>query len=201
MNLSKILTIGCAGALALGIGLQGSNARADIIQTKHQYTVKAICSLLGTFGDGALAQGTYRTLINVANPSDQPVKFAVKPIIAGTLGGPLDGIGGVVPKKDELPPHGAVSIACGTIAGFFCPTADGICFDFSAIEGFVKIQSTDKLEVVAVYTARPSNGEVSTIDVETVEGHEHAMEVDADDMDEPPAYEPRMRMRGAHDAE
>lgn len=201
MNLSKIITVGCAGALTLGFGLQSSNARAEIIETKHQYTVKAVCSLFGTFGDGALAQGTYRTLINVANPSDQPVKFAVKPIIAGTLGGPLDGIGGVVPRKDELPPHGAVSIDCGTIAGFFCPTSDGICFDFTAIDGFVKIQSTDKLEVVAIYTARPEAGEVSTMDVETVEGHELTMEVDADDMPEPPAYEPKMRMRGAQDAE
>lgn len=199
MYCRSIIQVGLAGALALG--LQASNVSAEVIQTKHQYSAKMVCSLLATFGDGFLAQGTYRTVVNIANPSKEAVTIAVKPIIAGSLGGDSQGIDGVVPRKHELPPHGAVAIDCGTIAGFFCPTADGICFDFTAIDGFVKIQSTAKLDVVAVYTARPSNGEVSTMDVEPVEGHEIDMDMDVTDTYEPPAYQPRMTVRGAHEAE
>lgn len=201
MNLKQIISVGCVGASTLAVALPIHEAQADVIKTKHQYTVKAVCSLLGTFGDLALAQGTYRTLINVANPNDKPVKLAVKPIIAGTLGNVGEGIDGVVPKKDELPPHGAVSIGCGTIAGFFCPTSDGLCFDFTAIDGFVKINATDELKVVAIYTARPSDSEVSTMDIETVEGRKLEKELEVTDMEAPPSFQPRITVRGAGDAE
>lgn len=169
---------------------------AEPIETRYQYAVKAACSLLLTFGDGALAQGTYRTLINIGNPTDETVQFAVKPFVAGSLGAPPGGIGGVVAKKGELAPNAVLSIDCGTIAGFFCPTAEGLCFDFGALDGFVKINSPVELDVVSIYTARPTEGEVSTIDVETVEPRQITKTVDVVSDDEGPTLRPRVMLRG-----
>ena len=71
-------------ALASVLCLHAAAAGAETIETSYQYSVKAVCSLLGTFGDGAMAQGTYRTLINVGNPTDAAVAFAVIPVVAGS---------------------------------------------------------------------------------------------------------------------
>jgi hypothetical protein len=181
-------------------GLQSATASAETIETKYQYAAKAACSLLATFGDIALAQGTYRTLINVGNPTNETVVFAVAPVVAGSLGAPSGGIGGVVAKKGGLAPQAALSIDCGTIAGFFCPTADGLCFDFAALDGFVKINSPIELDVVTIHTARPADGQVSTMDVETVEAREIAGTVAVIDDREAPTIRQRMRLRGAEEA-
>jgi hypothetical protein len=194
---SKLRRIG----LFILVGCIPTNAEAETIETKYQYAAKAACSLLSTFGDLALAQGTYRTLINIGNPTNEAVKFAVKPNVSGSLGAPSGGIGGVVAKKGELAPHAALSIDCGTIAGFFCPTADGLCFDFAALEGFVKINSPIELDVVTIYTARPTEAEVSAMDVETVEPREIAERVEVVSDDQPPTFRQRLMLRGTHEAE
>ena len=107
----------------------------------------------------------------------------------------------MVAKKAELAPHAALSIDCGTIAGFFCPTADGLCFDFAALEGFVKINSPIELDVVTIYTARPTEAEVSAMDVETVEPREIAERVEVVSDDQPPTFRQRLMLRGTHEAE
>jgi hypothetical protein len=192
----------CMPVAALAIGLGAAPAGAQTIDTSYQYSPKAVCSLLGTFGDGALAQGTYRTLINVGNPSEDTVEFAVLPVVAGSLGQPSGGIGGVVAKRGELAAGAALSIDCGTIAGFFCPTADGICFDFSAIDGFVRINAPVELDVVGIYTARPAEGEVAAMDVEAVEGRAISKTVEvADEEGGRPAFQPRMQLRNRLEAE
>lgn len=201
MLLSNPSKLRCIGLLILVVCLQTTKVSAETIETRYQYAAKAACSLLATFGDIALAQGTYRTLINIGNPTDETVQFAVIPIVAGSLGAPSGGIGGVVAKKGELAPHAALSIDCGTIAGFFCPTANGLCFDFAALDGFVKINSPIELDVVTIYTARPTTGEVSTMDVETVEPRAIAKTVEVVSDEELPAIRQRMMLRGAQGAE
>jgi hypothetical protein len=188
------------GLLTMIACLQTAEASAETIDTRYQYAAKAACSLLATFGDLALAQGTYRTLINVGNPTDQTVQFAVLPVVAGSLGAPSGGIGGVVARKGELAPDAALSIDCGTIAGFFCPTADGLCFDFTALDGFVKINSPVELDVVAIYTARPAEAEVSTMDVETVETRRIEKTVEVVSDDELPTIRHRMMLRETPEA-
>jgi hypothetical protein len=42
--------------------------------------------------------------------------------------------------------------------------------DFTAIDGFLVVNSPVELDVVAVYTAHPKGGEVSTLDTETIAG-------------------------------
>jgi hypothetical protein len=43
-----------------------------------------------------------------------------------------------------------------------------VCVDFTAIDGFLVINSAEELDVVAVYSGNPKGGEVSTLDTETV---------------------------------
>jgi len=66
-----------------------------------------------------------------------------------------------------LEPDQAVAYTCFDIANFYCPI-DGVCVDFIAIDGFLVVNSPVELDVVAVYTAHPQGGEVSTLDAKTV---------------------------------
>lgn len=142
--------------------------RAETLKTEYQYAPKVLCSLLGTFGDGFLAQGIYRTVINVHNPTDKKVTFARKVVLAEQIGSPPSDISPTPFRLATLEPDGAVQIDCGHIANFFCPTPDGLCFDFTAIDGFLVIHSPVELDVVSVVSARPTDGEVETVDVEYV---------------------------------
>ncbi len=176
-----------AAALGLLIGLgTASNSLAqssdagdpETIRTGYQYAAKVVCSLFLPQQDVTLARGTYRTIVNIHNPSNKPVTIAAKVALSTPFGedpGPFS----VAPfKKAVLQPDGATELSCFNIANFFCPIG-GVCIDFAFLEGFVVIKSPEPLDVVGVYTARPTDGDVSTIDVETVEGRllEEAVEV------------------------
>ena len=76
------------GVLSVLMGLGGlfmsPLSRADplkpskTIKTEYQYSTKVVCSLLRPHQDGALAQGTYRTAVNIHNPSDKKISVAAK---------------------------------------------------------------------------------------------------------------------------
>ncbi len=110
-------------------------------------------SLLLPHQDGSLARGTYRTAVNIHNPTNKEVTVAAKVALATQFGsepGPF----GVTPFKEAvLQPDGAVGVNCFDIAGYFCPI-DGVCVDFAFLEGFLVIKSPVPLDVVGVYTAR-----------------------------------------------
>ena len=152
------------GAIQSGQTLAGT----DVVKTDYQYSAKVVCSLLLPHQDGSMARGTYRTVINIHNPTDKKIAIAEKVALAdqlGTTSGPFS----VTPfKKTLLGPDGAVQITCGDIAGFFCPI-NGVCVDFAFLDGFLVIKSPVELDVVGVYTARHNKGDVETIDVETVQ--------------------------------
>lgn len=142
-------------------------ASAEAVKTKYQYSAKVICSLLSPHQDGSLARGTYRTVINIHNPTDKKITIVAKVALADRLGtdpGPFS----ITPfKKTVLAPDGAVQVSCGDIAGFFCPI-NGVCVDFASLDGFLVIKSPVELDVVGVYTARHNRDDVETIDVESV---------------------------------
>ena len=48
------------------------------IKTEYQYAAKVTCSLLLPHQDGTLARGTYRTVINIHNPTDKKITVAAK---------------------------------------------------------------------------------------------------------------------------
>lgn len=141
---------------------------SEMIKTEYQYAAKVVCSLLLPHQDGTLAKGTYRTIVNIHNPTNKPITVAAKVALATEFGsdpGPFS----VTPfKKAEIQPDGATELSCFNVAGYFCPI-NGVCVDFAFLEGFVVIKSPVPLDVVGVYTARHTDGEVETMDVETVQ--------------------------------
>ena len=90
------------------------------IKTEYQYAAKVACSLLLPHQDGTLARGTYRTVVNIHNPTDKKITVAAKVALATQFGsepGPF----GVTPFKEAvLQPDGAVEVNCFDIAGYFC---------------------------------------------------------------------------------
>ena len=138
------------------------------VKTSYQYAVKTLCTLLGDTGLGdAMAPGRYRTLINIHNPTEKKIEVARKFALAGKPGDPLGSFSVTPYKAFTLGPDQAVAYNCFDVANFFCPI-NGICVDFTAIDGFLVINSAEELDVVAVYSGNPKGGEVSTLDTETV---------------------------------
>lgn len=140
----------------------------ETIKTEYQYATKVACSLMLPHQDGTLAKGTYRTTVNIHNPTNKKITIAAKVALATQFGsepGPFD----VTPFKGAtIQPDGAVGVNCFDIAGYFCPI-NGVCVDFAFLEGFLVVKSPVQLDVVGVYTARHTDGEVESIDVETVQ--------------------------------
>lgn len=138
---------------------------------KFQYSVKVFCSLLATFPDHILADGIYRTAVNIHNPTNEELKLAFKVSLAkkfSDLTSDESPSGPPFPrKKVVLKPNETVEVDCGDIASFFCPI-DGICIDFAYLKGYLVIYSSAELDVVAIYTARPQEGQISAMDVEQV---------------------------------
>jgi hypothetical protein len=164
MGLSGIL--GFAELISIAQAEQEKYSKT--IKTEYQYAAKVACSLLLPHQDGTLARGTYRTIINIHNPSDKKITVAAKVALATQFGsepGPF----GVTPFKEAvLQPDGATELSCFDVASYFCPI-DGVCVDFAFLEGFLVIKSPVPLDVVGVYTARPTDGEVSSMDVEMIQ--------------------------------
>jgi hypothetical protein len=164
--------IGLSGMLGLVESIPIAQAEPEkyskTIKTEYQYAAKVACSLLLPHQDGTLARGTYRTVVNIHNPTDKKITVAAKVALATQFGsepGPF----GVTPFKEAvLQPDGAVEVNCFDIAGYFCPI-DGVCVDFAFLEGFLVVKSPVPLDVVGIYTARPTDGEVSSMDVETIQ--------------------------------
>jgi hypothetical protein len=164
--------IGFAATVGFTGGIPVSQAEptkpSKTIKTEYQYAAKVACSLLLPHQDGTLARGTYRTTVNIHNPTDKKITIAAKVALAAQFGtdpGPL----GVTPFKEAvLQPDGAMGVSCFDIAGYFCPI-DGVCVDFAFLEGFLVVKSPVPLDVIGVYTARHTDGEVESIDVETVQ--------------------------------
>lgn len=122
---------------------------------KFQYAVKFICTanIPGTSQTtDAFVPGIYQTAINIHNPQTKAIKFRKK--IASPLG---------ISKyfDDALKPDEVKRITCSQIQDF------GITF-IHGFEGFLVIDSTHSLDVVAVYTAGGRGEQVSAIDVEQI---------------------------------
>lgn len=138
-----------------------------MIKTEYQYVAKVVCSLFRPHQDVSLVKGTYRTIVNIHNPTDKPITIASKVALATEFGSEPMPFSVTPFKKADLQPDGAVELSCFNVAGYFCPI-NGVCVDFAFLEGFVVIKSPVPLDVVGVYTARHTDGEVETMDIETV---------------------------------
>jgi len=123
---------------------------------RFQYAVKFLCTanLPGTSQTStAVLPGVYQTAVNIHNPNAQVARVRRK-LAART--------GQITPFVDgQLKPDEATSVDCSQVQNFGVPFIHGF-------EGFLVVESTLSLDVVAVYTAGARGGEVASIDVEHV---------------------------------
>jgi hypothetical protein len=113
-----------------------------------QYAAKFIC---GKSAGAVVAPGVYCTAINVHNPIDETIAFRAKIAIA------LPGLRpGHVSKffEAQLGPDQALEIDCPDILKRAEEKAD-------FLKGFVVIESDVELDVVVVYTASGSSGQIA----------------------------------------
>lgn len=129
----------------------------------NEYAVKVVCGRMG--GAGSLTpviNGFYATAVNIHNPAPVPTLFWRKVAIAPPgVPGRITGFRPMVLQRDQ-----AVEIDCRQI--FLQAQQAGIP-PGPFLKGFLVIRSPRQLDVVAVYTAGPSNGQgVSSIHTERV---------------------------------
>jgi hypothetical protein len=122
---------------------------------KFQYAVKFICTsnIPGTSQTtDAFLPGLYQTAVNIHNPQTKKIKIRKK--IASPIG---------ISKyfDDGLDADGVKRITCAQVQDF------GITF-IHGFEGFLVIESTHSIDVVAVYTAGGRGEQVASIDVEQI---------------------------------
>jgi len=125
---------------------------------RFQYAAKFICTanVPGTSQTTeSLLPGTYTTVVNVHNPNNQSVKLRAKVALGGK-----QFISKFVDAK--LGPDEVTRYVCRDIREKF-----GLRIIHGA-EGFLVIESSHSLDVIAVYTAAPPRGDVASIDVEHV---------------------------------
>jgi hypothetical protein len=160
-------TLPVLGTLTVLICSSPGHAQQQVA-TRFQYAAKTLCTLAGDVGFGdAFAPGRYRTVINIHNPTERKIEIARKFALA-VQPGEAAGEFSITPYKSlTLEPDQAVAYHCFDISSFYCPIR-GVCVHFTAIDGFLVVNSPVELDVVAVYTAHPKGGEVSTLDTQAV---------------------------------
>jgi hypothetical protein len=145
-----------AALLAAAAALVPASAAAQDLPL--EYAVKVVCGA----PDAAVA-GTYMTAVNVHNPDRDAAAFRFKVATAGTVrvssSGQASAVGGAVSPFQQIrvDPDGALTISCREIERLARATS---------VDGFVVIQSSVELDVVAVYMGSSTAGPVSTLDVE-----------------------------------
>jgi hypothetical protein len=129
---------------------------------RYRYAVKFVC---GTAGETPLqvVKGTYASAVNVHNPSlYQSATFIKKVAVAFSEQRP----GPISPwVKAYLEPDQAFEIDCPDIRKILATTATPVP---PFIKGFGVILTPAPLDVTGVYTARPTDGQVSTMDIEVI---------------------------------
>ena len=134
------------GCIALVSG--ASEARSQSAQYAAKYVYGTATSNAGTAGAGIVAPGTYYTSINVHNPNKEAVeiqKFFDVALPSEQQGGRIVG-----PVKASLKPQEAFEIECIDIIKHLDQNPKLFW------KGFVTLQSSAPLDVVAVYTAAAS---------------------------------------------
>ena len=127
-----------------------------------QYAVKFICTsnIPGTSQTTtSLLPGTYETVVNIHNPNTRAVPFRMKLAVSTStqIDPPL--ISSFI--NESLKPDQATKVDCSRIREFGLHLIHGF-------EGFLVIESTLSLDVVAVYTAAKNGGEIESMDVEYI---------------------------------
>jgi hypothetical protein len=139
------------------------SAKAAAPRFAFQYAVKFLCTsnIPGTSQTtSSLLPGAYATVVNIHNPNSRAAGFRMKLAMATSTQIDTPLISDFI--KETLKPDQATKVDCGRIREFGLQLIHGF-------EGFLVIESTLSLDVVAVYTAAKIGGEgVESMDVEYV---------------------------------
>jgi hypothetical protein len=122
---------------------------------RFQYAAKFICTanIPGTSQTtSSFLPGTYQTAVNIHNPLERLVKLRMKIAMAD---GPISNWVARQLKDDAV-----TKVDCAQIQDPFD------LHPIHGLEGFLVIESTDSVDVIAVYTA--GRGDVASIDVEEI---------------------------------
>ncbi len=129
---------------------------------QFQYAAKFVCGANrpGTsLAHNLFRPGTYATTVNVHNPNGRSVRLRKKIALVNQF---TPQVPGQISKfmEDKLAGDQALGVSCDEIAKFEIaePPTHGI------VDGFLVIESTKRLDVIAVYTAGGSGGTVETGD-------------------------------------
>ena len=171
MSMRKRLPVVCS-LLLCGAGLAGAAHGQSLRPPFIEYAAKFSCGQVAPVdsgGDQDVVLGIYATSINIHNPqSKAPVKFRKKIVVANREGFPP---GKVVARNDLLDADAAEFVDCVLIDRLLDAKPD------THLEGFVVIQvpvfkgqPVLTLDVVGKYSARPSDGQVSSFDVVVYSG-------------------------------
>jgi hypothetical protein len=127
-----------------------------------QYAVKFLCTsnVPGTTQTTtSLLPGAYETVVNIHNPYRKAAGVRMKLATATSTTVDPAQISKFINEK--LLPDQATKVDCSRLGEFGNQPVHGF-------EGFLVIESTHSLDVVAVYTAGKNGGEVESIDVERI---------------------------------
>jgi len=155
--------------LLLAVTFIGEASAQGLPPPLVQYAAKFACGRVpanaAVFGgDADVVVGVYATSINIHNSQAKAtVKFRKKIVVANREG---EQSGRIVVRDDVLDPDAAEYVDCPLIYKLLDLSPE------RHVEGFVVLQvpvtegqPVLTLDVVGKYTARPSNGEVSSFDV------------------------------------
>ncbi len=132
-------------------------------EERFVYPVKFVCGPSSEAFQEGMVAGFAATAVNILNPSlDRKVQYAkrVSRALPYQAAGPISGT-----IQDVIGPLQAIEIECNEIRQLL---PSQMTEEFRT--GYLVIQADAELEVVAVYSARPRDGEVSTLDVERISG-------------------------------
>lgn len=158
--IKRMLPLAVAGPLLL---LAHSAASQEQFQNPSQarltYAVKFVCAKANEDLEQGLVPGVYGTAINVHNPFIQRPVVYFKKFVRGFVnqeqGPPTDF------ERKEVKPNHALEVECVEILRRLGGP--------DTATGFVVFLTRRPLDITAVYTAGPVNGEVASIDVEAIE--------------------------------
>ena len=142
-----------------------AKARAEAVAQPSfpfQYAVKFLCTsnIPGTSQTStSLLPGSYETVVNIHNPNSDRVGFRMKLAMATSTQVDPPQITKFI--KDVLKADQATKVDCSMLGRFGSQPIHGF-------EGFLVIESTLSLDVVAVYTASGATGKVESMDVEYI---------------------------------
>ena len=123
-----------------------------------QYAAKFLCTsnIPGTSQTTtSLLPGNYQTVVNIHNPNSTGIRFRMKLALASLENPQISNF-----IEGALKPDQAGKIDCSNLQKFDLHLIHGF-------EGFLVIESTHSLDVVAVYTAGTKDG-VTSMDVERI---------------------------------